>query len=557
MQVHHSSLEEKLSGSNYGVNKKLIEAENELLASKMREDKAVSTINEMQQKLQKIMEKNREMEIEFVSMKQNIRNLTQDLHDEKRKNDNLSLEIINLVNANKVLTGDTDHLAKLKSNLSMDQERIILENQKLRKQNEDLENAILSSRSEIELLRKEVIKYDMNAQRLRVEFDSQKADLEKQYIQITKNRDENIGNRLSENELKSRKIMKQNENINADISIVTEQLKAAQRKISELEDNLKEYKIHDSEMTKEVHRLTLSLEEMRGSLRGKLLRALNEGMHPGDEMLRVAREEMIRTYNEKEIELTEKLNNELGKNAQNLKIIRGLRSYSRSLKNLAEDWAPIGHPLPDVLTLPPPILLDNEEMDPTTKLYKQELERVKLRNINLEQEVKTLQNQVIVNAENYAGIHRPKDPIIQQKLMNEIEYLKGSSRPGTSDIETIRKERNELREEIRRLHQEMRKSTPNEKALQDEINKLRRKNIENEQNFEIPNSNPRNLQQKVKYLEEVLKKLERERSELSVRATMAEEQLKNLQDHMNSSIQNYQRKISELNKVIGELRSQI
>ena len=141
--------------------------------------------------------------------------------------------------------------------------------------------------------------------------------------------------------------------------------------------------------------------------------------------------------------------------------------------------------------------------------------------------------------------------------MNEIEYLKGSSRPGTSDIETIRKERNELREEIRRLHQEMRKSTPNEKALQDEINKLRRKNIENEQNFEIPNSNPRNLQQKVKYLEEVLKKLERERSELSVRATMAEEQLKNLQDHMNSSIQNYQRKISELNKVIGELRSQI
>ena len=103
----------------------------------------------------------------------------------------------------------------------------------------------------------------------------------------------------------------------------------------------------------------------------------------------------------------------------------------------------------------------------------------------------------------------------------------------------------------------MRKSTPNEKALQDEINKLRRKNIENEQNFEIPNSNPRNLQQKVKYLEEVLKKLERERSELSVRATMAEEQLKNLQDHMNSSIQNYQRKISELNKVIGELRSQI
>ena len=47
-----------------------------------------------------------------------------------------------------------------------------------------------------------------------------------------------------------------------------------------------------------------------------------------------------------------------------------------------------------------------------------------------------------------------------------------------------------------------------------------------------------------------MRNLEKERSELSVRATMAEEQLKNLHEQMNTSVQNYQRKISELKKIV-------
>jgi Skp family chaperone for outer membrane proteins len=52
----------------------------------------------------------------------------------------------------------------------------------------------------------------------------------------------------------------------------------------------------------------------------------------------------------------------------------------------------------------------------------------------------------------------------------------------------------------------------------------------------------------------MMRQLEKERSELSVRATMAEEQLKNLHEQMNTSIQNYQRKISELKKALQDAR---
>jgi len=50
------------------------------------------------------------------------------------------------------------------------------------------------------------------------------------------------------------------------------------------------------------------------------------------------------------------------------------------------------------------------------------------------------------------------------------------------------------------------------------------------------------------FLEKSTQQLERERSEFAVRATMAEEQLKNFQELMNLTSQQYQKKILELNK---------
>jgi len=58
------------------------------------------------------------------------------------------------------------------------------------------------------------------------------------------------------------------------------------------------------------------------------------------------------------------------------------------------------------------------------------------------------------------------------------------------------------------------------------------------------------LKSKIFHLEKELGKIEKERSELSVRATMAEEQLKNLQEHLSTSAHSYQKKIFELKKIL-------
>ncbi len=56
------------------------------------------------------------------------------------------------------------------------------------------------------------------------------------------------------------------------------------------------------------------------------------------------------------------------------------------------------------------------------------------------------------------------------------------------------------------------------------------------------------LKQKVFYLENAIKDLEKERSELKVRATMAEQQLKTLQEHYNKATHDYERRINELKR---------
>lgn len=57
----------------------------------------------MQDKLREALEDKKEIEVEFVALKKNFLNMTQDLDQERAKNENLGIELVNLVNENKAL----------------------------------------------------------------------------------------------------------------------------------------------------------------------------------------------------------------------------------------------------------------------------------------------------------------------------------------------------------------------------------------------------------------------------------------------------------------------
>lgn len=552
MQIENSQLMQKKEMTEVDIKDKVLYAESQVLEANIEKERALKAINEMQAKDRKILSEKREVEIEFVALKTNYISLTQELSEEKEKNENLSLEILNLVNTNKALSGDTDALAKVRGSLKVENDKLLLENKTLKSKSTELEKSLFMARSEIEKLKSDVIKYDLNAQMLHTDLQSKKVDLEKEYLQKSHQLDNDTYKKIESAEEHSKRLAKENEYSHADIVAVTRQLKIAQRKVAQLEELLRDSQNQEISHIEDFRKTTVQLDEMRTYYRNKFAKAMNE---TGDERLRLAREEMLNSYKTRETELLYKLSQTEKKSSEHEKVLRGLRIYSRNLKSLAEDWAPLGQPLPEILIAPPPILLEEEERSLAQKAQNYEMERLRVRNSQLEQDVKMLQGQIVTLGESY--LKGPRDP--KQRILSEIEFLKGSSRPTSSDNDVLRKERNQLREENRKLHQDIReykvRGGGSDSAAYGEVERLRKKiaDMENSINNSAGGGSARGLQQKIGYLEDVLKKLEKERSELSVRATMAEEQLKNMQEHMNNTIQNYQKKLGDCKKIINQL----
>lgn len=111
------------------------------------------------------------------------------------------------------------------------------------------------------------------------------------------------------------------------------------------------------------------MDEMRSIYRNKLIQFTTEttrNQNEPNKPIRMgydlnAREELIRTYTEKEIDLNEKLEKER-KLTRALRLeVRAVKSYARNLRYLAEDWAPVGVPLPDILNKEPAFMEAAEE----------------------------------------------------------------------------------------------------------------------------------------------------------------------------------------------------
>lgn len=557
LQIRISELEENHSDNKFSISTRLIQAEREIKLAHQKEEKSMIAIHEAQEKMIKAIQEKSEIEMEFLALKKNFMETSKKLNEEKATNERLTTEIVNLVNANSSLANDSEYLSKLKANLSSNQQNLSAENLKLRNQVQKLQDDLLNANTEIDQLKVEITRQDLYRQRQHNDFDNKKLELERGYLQMAHKRDDAVSLKVEESEGMARRLKGQDELLKSELLSYKNKLKSSERKVKELEDHLSEYQINENEISSQNTNLRTQLDELRAAYRSSLVKNMNDGFQSN------AREELVRSYNERESDLQTQVFTLISQKSSLVKTLRGLRAYARSLKNLAEDFAPVGHPLPQVLTLPPEMLLEDDDVNLDTKAQLQELQRLRVRNAQLEQEIKSVNAQYLSNVGtmpkplsgtnqvgpgNSPNLLNQNNSLTQQRLLTEIEHLRAATPGSARDIEQLRKERNDLKEENRRLLQELRKKSSDGMQSQ-ELERLRKQAFDQDTS---KGGNSRVLQQRLNYLEEVLKKLEKERSELSVRATMAEEQLKSMQEHMDNTVQNYQRKISELSRRIGK-----
>lgn len=115
--------------------------------------------------------------------------------------------------------------------------------------------------------------------------------------------------------------------------------------------------------------------------------------------------------------------------------IRAMKSYARNIKYLAEDWAPLGQQLPEILYKEPPFLVnDKDYINTPSQDQINEIERLKSRNRRLEEEVRLQFEKISIKTENQD---------MNTRLVGELAMLK-RPQSSTQEYDQLRRERNEL-----------------------------------------------------------------------------------------------------------------
>ena len=99
---------------------------------------------------------------------------------------------------------------------------------------------------------------------------------------------------------------------------------------------------------------------------------------------------------------------------------------------------------------------------------------------------------------------------------------------------------NELNQEISRLKGEINRLSEENRQLKTTINDTALSDTQSTDDL----NNPKAMKMKINFLEKTIEQLEKERSELNMRCTMSEEQLKNFQEMFNRLLKDIRKKYS-------------
>ena len=111
MEMENTRLLDIISNEKFNSQSKLLNGINPInpnddMAASIREEKALQTISELQDRMKEILEDKRELELEFMALKKNYIFNLQELESERMKQETFGIQIINIQNENRVLQDD-------------------------------------------------------------------------------------------------------------------------------------------------------------------------------------------------------------------------------------------------------------------------------------------------------------------------------------------------------------------------------------------------------------------------------------------------------------------
>jgi predicted nucleic acid-binding Zn-ribbon protein len=231
---------EIIQSEKYDANNKIIDQEAEILSLNVREEKAMTIVQEIQEKLRNAIDDKRELEIEFVALKKNFLNVSAELDKERQKNENLGLELINTVNENKSLQNELSGAYKNSTNKTEEGARLHGRVESLTSQWEETKEALIMAKAEIERLKNELMKQDIVDQARDLDRQGKQLQYEKNFIDLASKNNNELG-RLNEGAEKDLLRVKEERLVfeSQRLELIA-QNKKLQRKMHEFEERFKE-----------------------------------------------------------------------------------------------------------------------------------------------------------------------------------------------------------------------------------------------------------------------------------------------------------------------------
>lgn len=521
MQMQYQQVRDMVDGDKFDVNDKLQHIENDLNEN----EEILMTVEKLHAQLREEKDRNGKYEEEL----QKLREVNSHLNDELNK---LSQEFSNYkTNSENRMHDLTELLNQTKNELNFK----VNEADKYRKIQSDL-------LSEME---------EMNANFKR-QLEDKEREIELKMLEISQNEKRKLESELRE---------------------VT-------RKIEDLGQEREDLMKIREELNKENNKLKIQNDEMRYSMRDFLMKSFDNNVNNQGsvDVNNISsgnnnKQFLLKTYNERENELLEQVAIQKAL-AEDLKEkLRKMKMYGRKVRNIALDYFPINEQLPEIMTKEINVYTEEAQSESLIQFLEFEKETLRKRNSILEIENNRLKEQLGASPyEDYKKeqMHRKVVPYIGNKdkihggsnadkysafseefdINNKTNQNKNS---GISDTDLQRK----IYEELIKLKQspvekneEMQKFQKEVMSLKEENKKLRV--LINETSLKDPDNystdNPKALHQQIQFQKNQIQQLESERAELLVRATSAEEQLKNILAYVGETNQNYNKKILELSK---------
>lgn len=248
---------EIIQNEKYEMNNKLLNAESDLLSINVREEKAIKTVQELQDRLKEMNDDKRELEIEYVALKKNFLNKQQALEAEKAKSENIGLELINVVNENKALHQELNDIYKKSGATTDENARFIKKMERLEEENRQQREALIFSKAEIERLKTEMLKYEILEQQHRIDIDNKKLEIEKGFLEVNRDKQTEIYKMNRETDDAMRRGREEKMMWDSQRLELQQKIKSLQRRLTDEDERMKELERQNQELISENQKIQL------------------------------------------------------------------------------------------------------------------------------------------------------------------------------------------------------------------------------------------------------------------------------------------------------------